>query len=81
MSPPEKNWLTLCGPTMLNRRLTGCGIQRSLVSLNLEGFGLQNQQSLDGKRFYMDAGESRRAALATKFSMRSLRSSMRNGPI
>ena len=36
---------------------------RILVSLNLEEFGLQNQQSLDGKRFYMDPGESHRVQL------------------
>ena len=41
---------------------------RILVSLNLEEFGLQNQQSLDGKRFYMDAGESHMHAIISKSS-------------
>jgi len=42
-------------------------MEKSLVSLDLEGFGLQNQQSLDGKRFYMDAGESYMRATAAQF--------------
>ena len=45
----------------------------TLVSLDLEGFGLQNQQSLDGKRFYMDAGEAGRGATAAQFWMQSER--------
>jgi len=45
----------------------------NLLSLDLEGFGLQNQQSLDGKRFYMDAGEADRGATAAQFWMQSAR--------